>query len=178
MSTDRVTSVWLDSLQQNLAAVDAAAAEFIRARGVSIRFWQQGQHVSAIWAPFNRIYLNKRYFSLQMDPGDPLVLSILLHEVCHLRQGFCTALSVYGELQAWQLGFRVFHELTGLPYHPNLVELMSLPLGWDRRVLRRAQVLMQVYAGKRYRADLLPLFPLGLEIKYRLGLWPKKVTSS
>lgn len=45
---------------------------------------------------------------------------------------------------------------------------MSLPLGWDRNVLRRAVQLMQDYAGKGYRADLLPYYPLGKEIAYRL----------
>jgi hypothetical protein len=45
---------------------------------------------------------------------------------------------------------------------------MSLPLGWDRAVLRRAVDLMQAYAGKGYRADLLPYYPLGKELAYRL----------
>ena len=45
---------------------------------------------------------------------------------------------------------------------------MTLPLGWDRAVLRRAVQLMQAYAGKGYRADLLPYYPLGKEVAYRL----------
>jgi len=32
--------------------------------------------------------------------------------------------------------------------------------------LKQAAHLMQMYAGKGYRVDLLPLFPLGKEIKY------------
>lgn len=169
MSVNRQTLDWLAAALDHLAGLDASAAEYIRAHRVSIRLRKQGAHVSAIWTPGNRIYLNALYFSVQTDPGDALVQSILIHEIRHLQQGFFTALSVYGELDAWQLGFRVFKELTGLPYHPNLVELMSLPLGWDREVLRRAQVLMQVYASRRYRSDLLPLYPLGMEIRYRLG---------
>ena len=43
---------------------------------------------------------------------------------------------------------------------------MALPLGYDRHVLREAACLMQAYAGKGYRVDLLPLFPLPREIKY------------
>jgi hypothetical protein len=46
--------------------------------------------------------------------------------------------------------------------------MLSLPLTYDRDVLRRARNLMQAYAGKGYRADLLPLYPLGKEIRYRL----------
>jgi hypothetical protein len=160
---------WKQAVVQNLASVDADMANFIRDRRVSIGFWKCGAHVGAFWLPGNRIFLNLRHFSLQTDPKAARIQSILVHEIRHLQQGFFTALSVYGELEAWQLGFRVYHELTGEPYHPNLVELMSLPLGWDRVVLRRAQALMQVYASKAYRSDLLPLYPWGREIKYRLG---------
>jgi hypothetical protein len=45
---------------------------------------------------------------------------------------------------------------------------MTLPWNWDRDVLSRARALMQAYAGKRYRVDLLPLYPLPVEIKFRL----------
>ena len=45
---------------------------------------------------------------------------------------------------------------------------MSLPLEHDRTILKKAAYLMQAYAGKGYRADLLPLFPLGQEIKYQI----------
>ena len=154
---------------QNLARLDEDSANFIRSRRASIGFLKMGAHVSAIWAPGKRIFLNSIYYSLNTDPGEPRLHSVLIHEVCHLKQGFFTALSVFGELEAWQLGFRVYQQLTGEPYHPRLAELMSLPLGWERPVLRRAQHLMQCYAGKNYRADLLPLYPLGREIKYRLG---------
>jgi hypothetical protein len=44
--------------------------------------------------------------------------------------------------------------------------LMKLPLGYDRAVLKEAVCLMRAYAGKGYRADLLPLFPLPREIRY------------
>jgi len=35
-------------------------------------------------------------------------------------------------------------------------------------VLKQAQGLMQDFAGKGYRSDLLPLYPIGKEIRYRL----------
>ena len=37
-----------------------------------------------------------------------------------------------------------------------------------REHLKRARVLMQQFAGKKYRIDLYPLFPLGREIRFRL----------
>jgi hypothetical protein len=163
---------WKSAVLEALSNVDNDAVSFIHARRVSIQFGMQGTHTHAIWRPGNRIYLNSTYFSPETDPHDPLVQSVLVHEVRHLQQGFFKALSVYGEMDAWQLGFRVLHQLTGQPFHPKLVELMSLPLCLDRDVLHRAQLLMQVYAGKHYRADLLPLYPWGLEIKYRLGYKP------
>jgi hypothetical protein len=85
-----------------------------------------------------------------------------------LQQGFFTALSVWGELDAWQLEWRIYYRLHKRYPHPAIEELMTLPLGWDRDVLRKAVQLMQGYAGKGYRADLLPLYPLGKEIAYRL----------
>jgi len=170
MSKDQKTLEWQAALLQNLARVDNSSADFFRSHSVKLSFWRQGAHVSAIWTLGRWILLNKRYYSLQTDPAEPLLLSVLIHEIRHLQQGFFAALSVYGELEAWQLGFRVYRELTGLPYHPKLVEFMTLPLGWDRDILRRAQNLMQEYAGKNYRADLLPLYPWGREIKYKLGV--------
>ena len=175
MKTRLEPKVWLESVLQNLESLDAESAAFIRTSRVRIGFYKQGPHTSAIWVPGKRIYLNPLYFSIQTEPRDARLQSVLIHEVRHLKQGFLTALSVYGELEAWQLGFRVYRQLTGLPYASNLLEFMSLPLSWDREVLRRAQVLMQVYAGKKYRADLLPLFPLGMELKFRLGKLKKQV---
>ena len=96
------------------------------------------------------------------------MLTLLIHEVKHLQQGLFRALSVYGELEAWQLQFRLYHQLTGKPMHPAIAEMISLPLEYDRTVLCRARDLMQAYAGKGYRSDLLPLFPWGKEIKYWL----------
>jgi hypothetical protein len=169
MSADQKTIDWTHAVVQNLGRLDAQAAKFIHDQRVSIGFWKQGAHVGAFWTPGKRIYLNPIHYSLQSDPDDPLVQSILIHEVRHLQQGFFTALSIYGELEAWQLQFRVYRELTGLPYDPKLAELMSLPLGWDRPGLRRAQALMQAYAGKNYRADLLPLVPLVRNINQHKG---------
>jgi hypothetical protein len=45
---------------------------------------------------------------------------------------------------------------------------MTLPLALDRVVLKRAAGLMQAYAGKGYRIDLLPLFPWKQEVQHWL----------
>jgi hypothetical protein len=86
--------------------------------------------------------------------------------VRRLQQGLFTALSVYGELDAWQLEFGIYHRLKGKYPHPKIAELMTLPLAYDRAVLKKAANLMQEYAGKGYRVDLLPLFPWGRELRY------------
>jgi hypothetical protein len=167
---------WANSILDTLSHVDQSCAEYLRSHRTKIGFSRQSISTGAIWFIDGNIYLNTRYYSTQTMHNDPHLLSLIVHEVRHLQQGFFTALSVYGELEAWQLGFRVYQNLTGhLPQgrgdnpHAALLEIMSLPLGWDRQVLRRAQTLMQEYAGKGYRADLLPLYPLGKEIKYWLN---------
>jgi hypothetical protein len=113
------------------------------------------------------IQLQSRYAS--NAPDAPYPLSLVVREVRHLQQGLFTALSVYGELDAWQVQFSFLKSLTG-QYHSNsqnnamLNDLMSLSLNQDRRVLTRALTLMKVYAGKGYRVNLLPLYPLPREI--------------
>jgi hypothetical protein len=77
-----------------------------------------------------------------------------------------TALSVYGELEAWQLGFRIFQTLGGRFFSSALNELMGLPVSYDRDMLKKVRFLMQEYAGKGYRIDLLPLFPAWKELDY------------
>lgn len=164
---------WVNAVLDNLACVDESCIQYLRANRTKIGFSRQTVSTGAIWSINRNIYLNSHYYDLQTAPNDPFLLSLLVHEVRHLQQGLLIALSVYGELEAWQLGFRVYQNLTGhLPCwsgnnpHPAAVEIMSLPLCWDRSILRRAQTLMQTYAGKGYRSDLLPLYPLGKEIKY------------
>jgi len=49
-------------------------------------------------------------------------------------------------------------------------EVRHLEQGWDRPNLRRARSLMQTFAGRGYRADLLPLYPLHKEIRCWLKL--------
>ena len=103
-------------------------------------------------------------------------MSLVVHEVRHLQQGWLVALSILGELEAWQLQFRYLQSIrAGKGEHgtvsPAIGELLDLPLSWDRTVLRRARALMRAYGGRKYRADLLPLYPLHKEVLYLVGVW-------
>jgi hypothetical protein len=139
---------------------------YIHQRKVKIKFNQQ-KHSSAAWTLAGNIRLNLKFYSVETYPGNPGMLSLIVHEVHHLRQGFLTALSVYGELDAWQLGFRFYRDLTGSQFHPSVQELLSLPLGFSRMVLKQAAGLMKTYSPG-YRIDLLPLYPLPREIAWWL----------
>lgn len=146
----------------------AQTAAFLHQRRVKIAFHRQAPAVGAMWTLSGAIHLNARYFSPQrLD--EPRLLALLVHETCHLRQGLLTALSIYGELEAWQADFGFQYDLTGAYPAQPLQELCALPLVLDRQVLRHAQTLMLAYAGSGYRADLLPLYPFPLELRWRLG---------
>jgi hypothetical protein len=164
-------SVWTNQLLESLDQMGETgrdAAKYLRDHRTYIGFRRVRKNVGAFWTVIRTIHLNTVHYSLESDPADPRVLTLMIHEVKHLQQGLITALSVYGELEAWQLQFRLYHQMTKVKVNTAIEELLSLPLGWDRAVLRRARGLMQDYAGKGYRADLLPLYPLGKELRYRL----------
>jgi len=144
------------------------AADFLRVRRTKIGFKRVRPNVGAYWTAFGNIRLNTLYYSYKTPLDDLRVKTLIIHEARHLQQGIATALSVYGELDAWQLEFAVYHRIKGRYPHPAIAELMTLPLKYDRDVLKKAAILMQAYAGKGYRVDLLPLYPLGKEIKYWL----------
>ena len=162
-------AVWKDTLLEAVTQVGdegVAAVNFVRARGTKISFKKARTNVGAFWTVFKNICLNSHYFSYETPLDDLRIKTLIIHEARHLQQGLMTALSVYGELDAWQLEFRIYHRITGKYPHPAIAELMTLPLKFDRGVLKQAAKLMQDYAGKGYRIDLLPLYPLGREINY------------
>ncbi|NTU56251.1 MAG: hypothetical protein HGA79_08370, partial [Anaerolineales bacterium] len=143
-----------------------AAVNFLRSRGTKVGFKKVRPNVGAFWTVFGNIRLNSHYYNYNTPLDDLRIKTLIVHEVRHLQQGFFTALSVYGELDAWQLEFGIYHRVRGRYPHPAVAELMTLPLSFDRDVLRKAAQLMQKYAGKGYRSDLLPLYPWGREIRY------------
>jgi hypothetical protein len=158
----------LDAVTQ-LGEEGRAAVDFLRARQTKIGFKQVRPNVGAFWTVFGNIHLNARYYTYETPFDDLRIKTLIVHEARHLQQGLITALSVYGELDAWQLEFGIYYRIRGNYPSPAIAELMRLPLGYDRIVLKEAVCLMQTYAGKGYRADLLPFYPLPREIKYWLS---------
>lgn len=164
-------SAWINMLLDRVCELGDEGVEamrYIRIHKTKIGFKRVRPNVGAFWTIFGTINLNSRYYSYQTPLDDLRLRTLIIHETRHLQQGIVTALSIYGELDAWQLEFGIYHRIRGNYPHPAIAELMSLPLEHDRDVLRKAVALMQAYAGKGYRADLLPLLPAGKEVKYRL----------
>ena len=159
---------WTRLVLENLAAASpdgASAVNFIEQRKINIMFRKQ-KATGAMWSLDGNIYLNSDSFSLITPVTHAFMLSLIAHEALHLKQGIATALSVYGELEAWKLGFKVYQSLGGKIFSDALDELMLLPVDHNREMLRKVRTLMQDYAGKRYRIDLLPLYPVWSEVKY------------
>jgi hypothetical protein len=164
-------NIWKENLFEAVTLMGEegrAAVEFLRARRTRIGFQRVRPNVGAFWTVFGNIRLNSRYYTYQTPLDDLRIRTLIVHEARHLQQGIVTALSVYGELDAWQLQFGIYHRIRGQYPHAAVAELMKLPLEYDRTVLKQAASLMQAYAGKGYRVDLLPLFPVNKEIKYWL----------
>jgi hypothetical protein len=161
--------IWKENFLQAMAQTGEdgrVIVDYIRSHETMIRFKKTSRSVAAFWTLSKRIYLNSRHYSHATPPADAYMLSLLAHEVKHLQQGPIMALSVFGELEAWQTGYRFYHQLSGDYPGRVIAEIMSLPLGWDRVILGHARELMQLYAGKGYRVDLLPLYPINREIRY------------
>ena len=162
---------WVDMLLDRVCEVGEegqAAMQYIRKNKTRIGFKRVGPNVGAFWTVFGNIRLNSQYYNYNTSLDDLRIKTLIIHEARHLQQGIATALSVYGELDAWQLEFGIYHRIKGSYPHSAIAELMILPLEYDREVLKKAVSLMQTYAGKGYRADLLPLFPIAREVKYWL----------
>jgi hypothetical protein len=164
-------SVWTENLLQAVAELGEegrSAVEFLRNNKTKIGFKRVRPNVGAFWTVFGNIHLNSLYYTYETPLDELRIKTLIIHETRHLQQGLITALSVYGELDAWQLEFGIYHRIKRSYPHSAIEELMSLPLEYDRVVLKKAAHLMQIYAGKGYRVDLLPLFPLRREMKYWL----------
>lgn len=139
---------------------------FMRQHRVKLKFRLQ-KNSGAAWTLGGNILLNAQTYSTNSKPDNPGMLSLLVHEVHHLRQGFLTAFSVYGELDAWQVGFNFYQDMTGSPLNPLLQELLQLPLNYSRVGLKDATRLMKAYSPG-YRIDLYPLYPIHREIAWWL----------
>lgn len=162
---------WLENLLARLPSTGEAgeaALRYLSERRTRVRIRKQSSS-GARWTLFGNIELNTSYAE---GTNDAYALSLLVHEVHHLKQGWHLALSVQGELEAWQVQFAYLKSLTQkyspYPQHEaTITELMSLSPS-SREHLKHARVLMPRFAGKKYRIDLYPLYPLGREIQFRL----------
>jgi hypothetical protein len=143
------------------------AVEFVRSHKIKVALKRARKSVGAFWTLRGRFYLNAVHYTKESTLGDnPRAITIFIHEVRHLQQGPVTAISVYGELDAWQYEFRLLKKMSGRDLHPILEELLNLPLNFDRTNLRNARQLMHKFAGFWYCAWILPMYPITKEIKY------------
>ena len=130
------------------------AVSYVQMHGIHVGI--RAQSAGARWTPWNRIEIHPRY--TERPAGAPYALILVVHEVRHLQQGWMTALSVYGELDAWQCQFGFLQSLPGRHEEATdrdciIHKLMALPLGWDREVLRTARDLMVA----QNRLTMLPI---------------------
>jgi hypothetical protein len=143
------------------------AAEYIIANDVEIRF--RALNTGAMWWIDGNMYLNSNRYSPSTRPDHPYMLALIVHEAKHLEQGPVVALSVYGELEAWQVQHEVFKELVGTSpgtYEERMAwdELSQIPPSTSRDDLDRARELIQFIGGADYSIDKLPLWPLPVEV--------------
>jgi hypothetical protein len=144
-----------------------AARDYLAGRRVRIGIHRQP--TGARWTVLGGIQLSPSQLA-----NEAYALSLIVHEVRHLKQGIFGALSVRGELEAWQEQFEYLKSLTGR-YSPSarhqsiIEEMMTLSLD-SRADLVHARALMRAYAGPKYRINWLPLYPLGMKIVYWLKL--------
>jgi hypothetical protein len=144
------------------------AVKYIHARKTKIGMKRARKSVGAFWTMAGSAHLNSALYSSESSLISPNAWTLLIHEVRHLQQGMLIALSIYGELDAWQYQFQVFKKITGRTLSPLAEEILALPLSMDRKNLQHARQLMTRMAGKSYGAGLLPLYPIHQEIKYWL----------
>lgn len=111
------------------------------------------------------------------DLNDKRVRALIIHEVLHLHQSVTMRLSIQGELQAWQLEYQAYHAGTGTWYGDPGTPFAGTRTHWEamsqlsyqsREHLAEAQHLM-IAISPLYRANMLPLYPLGREAMHRVA---------
>ncbi len=169
-SKQQKKKLWFKKSMQALAnsgPTGKASAKRIEERGTPLGFTQQ-KGTGAAWFDWRRLryglFLNADYEGKPSD--DPQLYSLIAHEAKHLEQGLLEALSVRGELVAWQLQYDILVE-SGRDPGPIWKQLRALDPA-SRADLERARALMQESAGPGYRIDLLPIWPATAEAFHRL----------
>jgi hypothetical protein len=167
-----MTSEWREKFLEAVAGSSSEgreAVDYIRAHKTNIGMRRARKSVGAFWTPTKAAYLNSAHYTHESSLLSPNAWALLIHEVRHLQQGWLTALSIYGELDAWQYQLRVLKKITEKKLVPLQEEILSLPLNMERKNLQYARQLMTQFAGKSYGANWLPLYPIHKEIKYWLA---------
>ena len=170
-SRKRREEIWFEqalTALRGLGAAGQASAEYIRRHRVRLGFSRQ-KHSGANWFNWRRlrygVFLSTRHAGRK--PDSRYVCSLLAHEVKHLEQGLLEALSVRGELVAWQLQYDILTQPPAKALSDAWEELRALDPG-SRADLKRARALMKEVGGPGYRIDWLPLWSLPAEAAYRL----------
>ncbi len=151
----------------NSGAAGRASVQYIRQNKIRLGFSRQ-KSTGASWFDWRRlrfgIFLRADYASRQ--PDDQWVCTLIAHEAKHREQGIAEALSVRGELVAWQLQYDILMDFSA-QLRDAWRELRTLDPD-NCADLERAVELMKQLAGAGYRIDLLPLWPLSEEGVHRL----------
>lgn len=161
----------------NIEKLKSEVAAYIKEKKVRIGFHKQYKSGGG-WTLLRNITL-----SPGDNPANPYVLSLIIHEVFHLRQTVWMRLSMQGELRAWQYQKETYPSIANTPGNEIGSEGEAYGVGkvtkdsWDelskldpdsREDLERAQeVMTEISPG--YRSGCLPLYPLGKEFKYFWG---------
>lgn len=145
-----------------------ACVEYITQRGLRFGFCPQ-KYTGACWFDWRRlrfgVFLNNDYAN--KPPNDPWLCSLLAHEAKHVEQGLPEALSVRGELVAWQLQYDILTQFSAEPAADAWQDLRALSPD-SRGDLSQAQTLMKRIGGPGYHIDWLPFWPLPAEVVHRL----------
>jgi hypothetical protein len=154
---------------RNSGPLGRGIAEYVEAKRVPLGFSRQSTS-GATWLAWRAlrlgIFLNARYVARL--PEDPRVFALVAHEARHRQQGFLEALSVRGELDAWQLHYDVLDQAGAAPKNAAWLELRQLAPS-VRDDLRRARDLIKAIGGKSYHIEWMPLTPVPEEVRHWLG---------
>ncbi len=134
--------------------------DFIERKKIQIGCKGHGHGAAASWDVFNprRIWLDDEYRDIGTLSADKFaeMLSLIVHEAVHLNQPFFKRLTVIGELEAWQTGFRVFRQLAGRYPNALAARMMELPLQTNQNNISLTRQLMKQF-NRAYLAEwLLP----------------------
>ena len=142
---------------------------YIGERRLRLAFIRQ-RNSGARWFDWRRlrfgVFLNAEYLAAR--PDAPFISALIAHEVKHLQQGWAEALSVRGELVAWQVQYDVLSGLSAAPRDPRWGQIRKLDPA-SRVDLRIARGLMKAVGGPGYHIELLPLWPACKEAPYCAG---------